>query len=178
MVVAHQTTGCQASLKDKGDYSAFVTCCSSCFWFFHHPQYLHHTLMDKYSWIQVGSSLVALIGVQRPFTAQGPFANIQTLPQKTAVFMYQLHQFMAFHFLTKLVTSLQTKGLCTTVHILPLDANNCTFPAMQHFRPQTCNILRVREYYSMALRETMEKNHCIQSESCHSKILLQKLRGH
>jgi hypothetical protein len=43
--------------------------------------------MDKYSWIEVGSSLVALIGVQRPLTAQGPFANTQTLPQKTAVFI-------------------------------------------------------------------------------------------
>jgi len=93
--------------------------------------------MDKYSWLQVGSSLVALIGVQRPFTAQEPFANIQTLPQKTAVFMYQLYQFMAFHFLTKSATRLQTKGMCTTVHILPLDANNCTFPALPHFRHQT-----------------------------------------
>jgi hypothetical protein len=72
--------------------------------------------MDKYSWIQVGFSLVAVIGVQRPFTAQGPFANIQTLPQKTAVFMYQLYQFLAFYFLTKSVIGLQTKGVCTTVY--------------------------------------------------------------
>jgi len=64
--------------------------------------------MDIYSWIQVGSSFVVVIGVQRPFSAQGPFANIQTLQQKTAVFMYQLYQFMTFHFLTKSATRLQT----------------------------------------------------------------------
>jgi hypothetical protein len=104
--------------------------------------------------------------------------NICKYPNPAAenrCFMYQLHQFMAFHFLTKSATRLQTKGMCTTVHILPSDANNCTFPALPHVRPQTYNILWVGEYYNIVLQETMEKNHCIQSESCHLKILLQKL---
>jgi hypothetical protein len=78
-----------------------------------------------------------------------------------------------FHVPTVLVYGLSFpyKGGSTT-------ANNCTFPALPHFRPQTYNVLWVKDNYNMAIRETKEKNQCIQFDSCHLKILLQKLRGH
>jgi len=168
MVVAHQTSGCQASLKDKGDYS---TICQEVL-FLLLLVLPSSTVASPYTYGQIflDTSRLLTCCVNRCTATLYRTTTICKYPNpatENCCFHVSTVPVYGLPFPNKVGNTFANKGLvhyCTHTSTW-CQQNNCTFPALSHFRPQTCNILRVREYYSMALQETMEKNHCIQSES-------------
>lgn len=121
MVVAHQTSGCPASLKHKGDYSAIC----------HEVLFLlllvlpSSTAASPYTYGQIfldTSRLLACCCTRCTATFYHARA-ICKYPNRAAencCFHVSTVPVYALHFLTKSATHLQSKGVCTTVHNTPI----------------------------------------------------------